>query len=129
MNRRVRAGAVGTVVSVVAALLAAGCAAPEPRPPTAHVGDPRKGSQAIARYGCGACHTIPGIRGADSLVGPPLNDFGRRSFVAGTLPNTAENLARWVQDPDAIRPGTAMPDLDVSEADAQDIAAYLHSLR
>ncbi len=92
-------------------------------------GDPGSGRRIIAQKDCGACHTIPGIRGANSLVGPPLNGFGRRSFVAGTLPNSAENLARWIQDPPSIRPGTAMPDLGVSEAESRDIAAYLHSLR
>lgn len=108
------------------AVLATACREkPAPRPPGAAVGDVRAGAEAIETYGCGSCHTIPGIRGADSLVGPPLTSWGERSFIAGTLPNTHENLVSWITDPDAVRPGTAMPDLDVPPADAQDIAAYL----
>jgi cytochrome c1 len=80
----------------------------------------------IASYGCGSCHSIPGVPGADAIAGPPLDRFYQRSFIAGRLPNTWENLIRWIQDPQAIEPGTAMPDLDVTEADASDIAAYLY---
>lgn len=113
-------------VLLAAAALATACRdAPEPRPPGAAVGDVRAGAAAIESYGCGSCHTIPGVPGADSLVGPPLTSWSERSFIAGTLPNTHENLVIWISDPDAVRPGTAMPDLDVSPADAQDIAAYL----
>lgn len=110
---------------MAAALVAACREAPAPRPPGADVGDVRAGAVAIESYGCGSCHTIPGIRGADSLVGPPLTSWSERSFIAGVLPNTQQNLVSWISDPDAVRPGTAMPDLDVSPADAQDIAAYL----
>lgn len=110
---------------MAAALVTACRDAPAPRPPGAAVGDVRAGAAAIESYGCGSCHTIPGIRGADSLVGPPLTSWSERSFIAGALPNTQQNLVSWISDPDAVRPGTAMPDLDVSPADAQDIAAYL----
>lgn len=109
--------------------LVAGCReAPAPEPPGAAAGDVRDGADAIEAYGCGACHTIPGIADADSLVGPPLTSWGQRSFIAGTLPNNLENLVTWIRDPGAVRPDTAMPDLDVSESDARDIAAYLLDL-
>jgi cytochrome c len=123
--------AVAAVAAWVALALAGGACtdARGARPLSTGLGDPPRGREAIAAYGCGACHTIPGVRGADSFVGPPLTAFGRRSFVAGHLPNTAENLVAWLRDPQAVRPGTAMPDLGVTEADALDIAAYLHSLR
>lgn len=98
---------------------------PSPRPPGAAVGDVRDGAEAIEAYGCGSCHTIPGIASADSLVGPPLTSWRHRSFIAGTLPNNQENLVTWITDPQSVRPGTAMPDLEVTPADAQDIAAYL----
>lgn len=110
----------------VVALAAGACREdPAPRPPGTAVGDPGAGAEAIEAYGCGSCHTVPGIAGADATVGPPLTDWADRSFIAGTLPNNADNLVVWLQDPASIRPGTAMPDLGVSEADARDIAAYL----
>jgi len=80
-------------------------------------------------YGCGACHVIPGVTGATGMVGPPLDGWSRRVYIAGNLANTPENLVRWIRYPQAVEPGTAMPDLGVNEADARDIAAYLYSLR
>lgn len=122
--------ALGPAVVVALALVVTGCRDdPQPRPPGADVGDPAAGAAAIQAYGCGACHTVPGVRGADSLVGPPLTGWGHRTFIAGTLANDLENLVVWIQDPDSVEPGTAMPDLDVTDADARDIAAYLLSLR
>ena len=87
-----------------------------------------RGRIAISAYGCGACHVVPGVAGARGLVGPPLSSFAHRAYVAGTLPNTPANLVRFIQTPQAIRPGSAMPNLDVAESDARDIAAYLYSL-
>ena len=92
-------------------------------------GDARRGAAVIGQFGCGACHTIPGIRAADGLVGPPLYFFSRRTFIAGQLPNTPSNLARWVKDPPAVEPGTAMPNLGLSDQQARDVAAYLYTLR
>lgn len=86
------------------------------------------GREAIDAYGCAACHTIPGVAGADALVGPPLTAFSRRTYIAGSLPNTLDNLTRWIADPQGVEPGTAMPDLDVPEEVARQIAAYLHTL-
>jgi cytochrome c2 len=88
-------------------------------------GDPERGRVEIARAGCGACHVIPGIRGARGRVGPPLGDFRRRIYIAGRLPNTPEALALWIQDPPAIKPGTAMPAVGVDAPAARDMAAYL----
>lgn len=88
-----------------------------------------RGRGAIARYGCASCHTIPGIPGADALVGPPLDRIASRTYVAGVLVNTPENLVRWIQDPPGVDPMTAMPNLRVTEADARDIATFLSTLR
>lgn len=90
-------------------------------------GNPALGRAAIQHYGCGSCHTINGINSANSLVGPPLTDFYKRHYIAGNLPNEAENLIRWIINPQLIEPGTAMPNLGVTEADARNIAAYLYS--
>ncbi len=92
-------------------------------------GNPQHGKQLIEAYGCGACHIIPGIRNARGLVGPPLILFAERTMVAGEIPNTPDNLVKWVQNPPSIEPNTAMPDLGLSQAQAQDIAAYLYTLR
>ncbi len=92
-------------------------------------GNADAGRQALVNFGCGSCHTIPGVRGADAMVGPPLNAWSRRSFIAGRLPNTPENLVHWIVTPQTVEPGTAMPDLGVSEREARDMAAYLYKLR
>jgi cytochrome c2 len=81
----------------------------------------------IEAYGCGACHTISGITGADAHVGPSLVHLSQRATIAGVLPNTPENLVRWLMSPQQIAPGTIMPDLGVGEPEARDIAAYLYS--
>jgi cytochrome c len=92
-------------------------------------GNADRGKAAIATYGCGSCHTIPGIRSAKGMVGPPLLYWSRRTFIAGEVPNTPDFLIRWIEVPQAIEPGTAMPNLGVPEGDARDIAAYLYTLR
>ena len=92
-------------------------------------GDAQRGAALIREFGCGACHTIPGIRAAAGLVGPPLLFWSRRTFIAGELPNTPENLIRWMRDPPSVEPRTAMPVLGLNEQQARDIAAYLYTLR
>ena len=91
-------------------------------------GDPEKAPQAIRAYGCGTCHTIPGVAGANGSVGPRLDRMGSQSFLAGQLPNTPDNLINWIQHPQELRPGVDMPDMGVSAADARNIAAYLYSV-
>ena len=92
-------------------------------------GEPARGEVAIRKYGCHTCHTIPGGSGADGLVGPPLDRIGSRTYLAGRLPNTPENMMRWIRDPRGIEPGTAMPQMGVTEQDGRDIAAYLYTLK
>ncbi|TVT19894.1 c-type cytochrome, partial [Amycolatopsis rhizosphaerae] len=97
--------------------------------PEVPLGSPARGAQLIRQYGCGSCHTVPGVSGATGLVGPPLTRFGARSYIAGELPNNGDNLQRWIRDPRGVEPGTAMPNLGVSPLDARDIAAYLFTLK
>lgn len=92
-------------------------------------GDPQRGKAAIQRHGCGACHVVPGVRDAQGRVGPKLEGFRDQVYIAGVLPNTPENLMIWIQHPRSINPLTAMPDLEVSEQEARDIAAYLYAMR
>lgn len=91
-------------------------------------GNPQEGKKLIVSFGCGACHVVPGIYTARGLVGPPLNFWGKRVMIAGELPNTPDNLIRWLMNPPAIEPRTAMPNLGLTEQQASDIAAYLFTL-
>jgi cytochrome c1 len=82
----------------------------------------------MRHYGCPACHTIPGIAGANATVGPPLEHLRRRTYLSGTLSNTPQNLSFWIQHPQQIHPGTAMPEMKVTQSDADQIAEYLETL-
>ncbi len=116
-------------LAILAACLASACdGADEPRWAIAGA-DPHRGEALIVSYQCGACHTVPGVRGANGVVAPPLIAFARRSVVAGMLPNTPDNLALWLMHPQRVVPGNAMPEMGISEAQAHDIAAYLYTLR
>lgn len=112
-------------------LLLAGCTGGRQTPSyqVATGGNPEQGSREIRAYGCGACHTIPGIEGARGMVGPPLISLARRTMIAGELPNSPENLVRWLKDPPSIEAGTAMPKLGLTDQQARDVAAYLSTLR
>lgn len=88
-----------------------------------------RGRDHIQYYGCVSCHTIPGVPGAHATVGPPLDRMGVRTYIAGTLPNSPQHLALWIQHPQQIHPGTAMPELGVTPQDAAEIAQYLEQLR
>jgi cytochrome c2 len=91
-------------------------------------GNAQLGERAIYNRGCGACHVIPGVRAARGVVGQSLLEFSQRTFIAGELPNTPDNLVRWLMDPPAVRPATAMPNLGIGTDEARDMAAYLYSL-
>ena len=87
-----------------------------------------RGRQSLAGFGCGSCHTIRGVTAAHGRVGPPLTGVARRSIIAGELANTPENMVRWIRNPGAVEPNTAMPNLQVSEQVARDMVAYLYTL-
>jgi cytochrome c2 len=79
------------------------------------------------RYGCSSCHHISGMAASGGLVGPPLDGIGDRVYIAGMLLNTPENLVRWIVDPRAVNPHTAMPVTGISAAEARDVVAYLYA--
>ena len=87
-----------------------------------------RGRTAITQYACNACHNVPGITGSDVHVGPPLAGIAGRGLIAGAVPNTREQMVRWIRDPRSIDPETTMPAMQVSEQDARDIAAFLATL-
>lgn len=115
--------------SLLCITVVAGCGPAEAPDPSIAGADTRRGEAALQAFDCGACHTIPGIRGALGRVGPPLDHYAHRTYVAGKFPNDAQHLVRWIMDPPAMAPRTAMPRLGVTEAEARDIAAFLYTLR
>jgi cytochrome c2 len=98
-------------------------------PPVDSVGDAERGRMLLWQFGCGSCHEIDGVVGAVGRVGPPLDRFARRVYIAGVLANTPENLQRWIRAPQEIDPQSAMPDLGVSAEQARDMTAYLYGTK
>ena len=97
--------------------------------PFIHIPVPERGRRAMQVYGCRSCHEIPGVIGQTPLrVGPPLNEAAARRYIAGVLPNAPENMVRWIMDPQDVDPLSLMPDLDVPETVARDMAAYLYQV-
>lgn len=92
-------------------------------------GDSDRGAAAINRFGCGACHEIPGISDARGLVGPPLEHMAKRTYIAGTIPNTPINMILWLRWPQGLMPKSAMPNMDINLSDSRDMAAYLFTLQ
>ncbi|HTK50726.1 MAG TPA: c-type cytochrome [Gemmatimonadaceae bacterium] len=113
--------------ALVLIVAAAGCRAAEGSViPGASVA---RGKQSFAGFGCGSCHEIRGVRAAYGKIGPPLTGVATRAIIAGQLANTPENMVRWIRDPQAVEPNTAMPNLGVTEQTARDMVAYLYTLR
>lgn len=96
--------------------------------PIGYSGNWRRGRALVTRYGCPSCHLIPDAA-PQGAVGPPLTNMGRRSYIGGRFPNHEIWMTLWLKDPQQLKPGTAMPNLDVGERDARDMAAYLATLR
>lgn len=115
------ASAAGGAAAGAGAVAGAAAGAGEP----SKQADPARGRRLIAERGCTACHTVPGVGGPASKVGPALDNMARQAYVAGLLPNTPDNLVRWLLDPPAINPRTAMPNTGLRTPDAEDIAAFL----
>jgi len=118
----------GRLAILASALALCGCEAATTAP-VARASDIERGAAALAAYGCGACHRIPGIAGARGNVGPSLEGLARRVYLAGLVPNTEAGLAHWIQTPQQIAPASAMPDMQVGADEARVMAAYLHRAR
>jgi len=77
---------------------------------------------------CINCHTIAGTS-ANGRFGPDLTHVMSRDTIAsGVVPNTPENLRRWIQNPDAIKPGSRMPAMNLNGQELDAVTAYLASL-
>jgi cytochrome c2 len=113
---------------VLCCLLATGCKQTAPAVEAKSVaGDQVRGQHLLATYGCAACHRIKDVAPSQNQVGPDLRSVADNSYLAGILPNTQQNMMRWLMHPRSISPGTAMPELGVTEKDARDMAAYLYA--
>lgn len=97
--------------------------------PAGRPADVQRGRRALHQYACNACHTVPGVTSSHPQVGPSLAGVGRRTRIAGVLDNTPENMVRWLRYTQDVKPGTAMPKLNVTEQDAIDMTAYLLTLK
>lgn len=117
------------VTALLASALLTGCERPRVDPASLIDTDSAaRGKAAAVRLGCAACHIIPGIDWPRGEVGPALTAFADRPLIAGRLPNRPVELAAFVRNAPAYLPGTAMPPIAMSDADAADIAAYLLTL-
>lgn len=119
--------------------------APTPRPPSSPAplrlaaapgvpGDPNIGRQLFTDAtifppnGCGTCHTLPGVAAGVFPNAPNLNNVTLRPTIAGdTIPSTPENLRRWIFDPPSVKADAKMPKVNVTEQQAQDLAAFLYA--
>jgi putative membrane protein len=121
------ASGAAVAITLIVSTSIPGCGrAPDNREVTG--GDAHRGALAIQHYGCGSCHDIPGISLATGRVGPPLGGIADRAMIAGIVPNTPDEMVRWIVMPQSMSPGNAMPNLGVSDGEARDIAAYLYTL-
>jgi cytochrome c1 len=123
-------GAIHTEAIALLACLGALAACKQP-PETRQVPDAaamERGLAAIERAGCAACHDIPGLDWPRGRTGPSLAGFDDVGAIAGALPNTAENLAAFVRNAPAAKPGSTMPAMPLSEGEARDVAAYLYGM-
>jgi cytochrome c2 len=107
--------------------------APQPQQqqqPAAPAADAQRGRQLAAQYGCNVCHVIPGVEGDHGSLGPSLAGLASRPSISmGAVQNTPANLARFIQDPPSLNPQSSMPPMGIPETDAQDLTAYLLTLK
>jgi cytochrome c1 len=90
-------------------------------------GSPARGEARFISYGCGGCHAMKHVPHAVGGVGPGLDGVALQAMIAGRLSNNPDNMRRWIRAPQSVSPGTAMPNLGVTERDARDISAFLYS--
>lgn len=114
---------------ILSSLMLAACSGGSDYEPKVVGGNADQGRAALARYECGVCHVIPGVPDAVGKVGPALDNYARRPYVAGKFPNEPATLVRWIIDAPSMAPRTAMPAIAMSEQEAKNMAAYLYEPR
>ena len=105
--------------------LLGGCKPPPDGRYSAEPAAAARGLAAIERAGCAACHRIKGIDWPHGQLGPSLLAYDDAGSIAGALPNTPANLAAFVRNAPAVKPGSTMPPMPLTPAEARDIATYL----
>ena len=109
-------------------LTTAGCKPPEKPRYTVDNALAEQGRAVIERAGCAACHEIPGVTWPKGRWGPSLTGFGDIGLIAGAVPNTAENLAAFLRNAPAVKPGSTMPPIPITPDEARAAAAYLYGI-
>jgi len=89
--------------------------------------DPIEAGQQIMESICASCHLVEGTA-AQGTIGPELTNFANEDQIADVVENNEENLRAWLADPPAVKPGTAMPNLGLTEAQIEALVAYLYTL-
>lgn len=108
--------------SLILGAMLSGCAGAPPHATGGNAAD------VMIHYGCPTCHVVPGVPSAVGRVGPSLAGLAQRSYLAGVLPNTPQNLEQWIMHPQKFQPGIAMPEMGVSPTDARQIAEFLETM-
>lgn len=140
--RQLRVPLVGLAASI---LVLTACGTPPAATPTASsgskpttqaastvTGDAAAGKELFLRKGCVACHTAQGIQGATGTIGPNLNGIGdpaKKPKLTDGGTNTAEHIREWIKDPQKLKPGTMMPNLQLTDKEADDLTALLMTLK
>src|SRR5688572_10606130 len=93
-------------------------------------GNARRGKELIAQHGCNVCHLIPGIEGMQGSLGPDLTAVASRPMISNEkVENTPAKMTLFIQNPASLNPESAMPPIGIPPADAQDMTAYLFTLK
>ena len=107
---------------------ASGASVGPPPYATPGVGDVADGKALFSAKACNGCHRVSGeIDGG--VTGPDLKGFASRPTIMGSVPNTPENVWRWLADPQRVKPGTAMPRMPLTAQNLDDLTAYLETLK
>ena len=95
---------------------------------TPGIGDAARGKALFTAKGCNGCHRIAGEI-AGGTTGPDLRGQADRPTIAGAVPYSPENLWRWLENPQRLKPGTAMPRVPLTAQELDDLVAYLEAQR
>lgn len=88
-----------------------------------------KGAKVFQEKNCVHCHSIAGLM-TRGRVAPDLTHVGSRTTLAsGALPNTPENLAKWLTNPQVIKRGVLMPTIGLEPDQIKDLTDYLEGLK
>jgi cytochrome c2 len=101
-------------------------------PAAALSGAAADGKQLFVTKGCVACHRAPGVPEASGTIGPNLKGVGDPKVtpkIAATIDNTPDNMKRWVMNPQAMKNGTSMPNLGLTDDEATRLVAFLETLK